>query len=127
MVVDASAIIAILHAEPERPLFLRALLRAPALRMTPVNWLEAAMVIDSRSTGRAEFEALIARSGITIVPVDVSLMRAAYEAWRTFGKGRHPARLNLGDCFAYALSKETGEPLLFKGDDFRKTDITPAL
>ena len=128
MVVDASAIIAVLRAEPDETVFRRALSSAPRLVMSPVNWFEVS--INAEQAGRSDFEAfeaLAASLNITVVPVDAVHMRAAHRAWQRYGKGRHRARLNLGDCFAYALAKSLDEPLLFKGDDFPHTDIIAAV
>jgi ribonuclease VapC len=128
MVVDASALIAILKAEPERESFLLALTRSPVKRMSPVNWFETAIVVERGGPGAgAALEDLVRRAHIEISPVEATHMILAREAWRKFGKGHHRAGLNLGDCFAYALAKHAHEPLLFKGDDFRKTDILAAL
>ena len=128
MVIDASALIAILKAESERSSFLHAIAQAPAKRLSPVNWLEAAIVIERDGPqARSTLEELVRDAQIQIVPVEAAHMVLAREAWQSFGKGRHRAALNLGDCFAYALAKHLREPLLFKGDDFRKTDVTPAL
>jgi len=129
MVVDASAFLAILKGESEEETFKRALALAPVCRMSPVNWFEVA--VNSQKAGGADIDALEklgAVIGLAIVPVDESQMRLAYEAWRRFGKGRrHRARLNLGDCFAYALAKNLDEPLLYKGGDFAHTDVVAAL
>jgi ribonuclease VapC len=128
MIVDASAVVAILQAEPEREMLLRAIARAPARRMSPVNWFEAAIVVErGGADARTAFEDLIARSQIQISPVESVHMMLARKAWQQYGKGRHRTGLNLGDCFAYALAKHMREPLLFKGGDFRLTDVTPAL
>lgn len=128
MVIDASALIAIVNVEPEHASFLRLMARAPVKRMSPVNWFEAAIIVErGGAEARAGLDEFVSRSQIQIMPVELDHMMLAREAWRTFGKGRHPAALNLGDCFAYALAKYLREPLLFKGDDFRKTDITAAL
>ena len=128
MVVDASALLAILFDEPEWNDFSLALLHAPNVLLSPVNWYEAAINVESRGAHSAKaVEALVRSIGIRIVPVDETQMRLAHEAWRRYGKGRHKARLNMGDCFAYALARVTGEPLLFKGNDFTHTDIKSAL
>ena len=128
MVIDASALVAILNTEPEQASFLRLMARTSVKRMSPVNWFEAAIIVErggpQASAGLEEF---VRRSQIQIMPVESDHMMLALEAWRNFGKGRHAAALNLGDCFAYALAKYVREPLLFKGEDFRKTDITAAL
>lgn len=128
MVVDASALVAILRKEPERELFARTILRASVRVMSPVNWLEAAIRAENTRPDEIQvLEAFVAAAEIQIVPIDVLQMRIAHIAWRDFGKGRHPAKLNLGDCFAYALAKSLNEPLLFKGGDFGRTDIRSAL
>jgi ribonuclease VapC len=128
MVVDASAIVAILRAEPEEEIFKAAIADADDRYMSPVNWLEVAMNTESAgSEDAAAFKRLAKFVDLAIVPVDEAQMRLAHSAWRKFGKGRHPARLNLGDCFAYALAKSLNEPLLYKGGDFSRTDIKSAL
>jgi ribonuclease VapC len=126
MVVDASALMAILRHEPEESIFLRAFLNAELKRISPVNWHECAVNLEKTRSFEA-LDALMQRLGMVITPIDEVQTRLAHEAWRKFGKGRHPARLNLGDCFAYALAKATGEPLLFKGGDFPHTDIVAAV
>ena len=131
MIVDASAILAILLEEPDGDRMEDALLLAPDRHhaMSPVNYLEAAVRLDSlNSPGKgAELDNLINDFGISLVQVTARHARIAREAYKQFGKGNHPAKLNLGDCFAYALAKARGEPLLFKGGDFRLTDIEAAL
>lgn len=129
MVIDASALVAVLTGETEEHIFDRAIVRAPTRFLSPVNWLETAMVLVGRSlAARDALDAYINRIPIEIVPIDVAQMRIADQAWRTYGKGRrHPAQLNLADCFAYALAKQLGEPLLFKGGDFSKTDVLIAV
>lgn len=126
MVVDASALIAILRSEPEQEAFSLALSRAPTRRISPVNWHEVAVVME-RTNDFPIFESVLARLHVSVASIDEAQARLAHLAWRTFGKGRHPARLNLGDCFAYALAKQTGEPLLFKGRDFGLTDVKTAV
>jgi ribonuclease VapC len=128
MVIDASALVAILKLEPEREQFARLILQASVRLMSPVNWLEAA--IRAERAGPEDVAALdmfVGAAKIVIAPVDQFQMRIAQIAWRDFGKGHHPAKLNLGDCFAYALAKHTGEPLLYKGGDFGRTDIISAI
>ena len=128
MIIDTSALIAILYREPEAPLYERAIRRAPRPRMSVANFLEATIVVERRS-GRPkglELEDLVRRERIQLVPVTLDHVRLARRAWRDFGKGNDPAALNYGDCFAYALARATGEPLLFKGNDFAQTDIRPA-
>jgi ribonuclease VapC len=129
MIIDTSAIIAILRDEPEAMLCAKAIEDAPSRRMSAANFLEAAIVIDlSRDPiASRRFDDLVAEAQIVIEPVTQAQARIAREAYRDFGRGSgHPAKLNFGDCFAYALTKVTGEPLLFKGEDFAHTDITPA-
>jgi ribonuclease VapC len=128
MVIDASALVAILRLEPERDEFARAILRAPVKLMSPVNWLEVAIRAERARIEDVEvLDAFVSAAEIEIVPVDQLQMRIAHIAWRDFGKGRHPAKLNLGDCFAYALAKHSGEPLLYKGGDFARTDVIAAV
>ena len=130
MIVDSSAIVAILRDEPEAARFASAIEQAVIRRVSAANLLEAAVVIDgSRDpVASSRFDELVAEAGLIVEPVTEAQARIAREAYRDFGKGSgHPAGLNFGDCFAYALAKTTGEPLLFKGDDFSKTDIRPVL
>jgi ribonuclease VapC len=125
VIVDTSALIAILRDEPEAPVFAEAI-AAAACRMSAASFLEAAAVIDAGRDPVASrrFDELLATAQVTIEPVTETQARIAREAYRDFGKGSgHSAQLNFGDCFAYALAKQTGEPLLFKGDDFHRTDI----
>lgn len=126
MTVDSSAVIAILRQEPEAPKFLRAIQSEEKPCISAANYLEAAIVIDaSRSPiSSRKFDEFITNTGITVEPVTSHQARIAREAYRDFGKGSgHPARLNFGDCFAYALSIDKREPLLFKGTDFGQTDV----
>jgi ribonuclease VapC len=129
VIVDASAVLAIVLREAGRERYVDAILSAAPARMSVANWLEATMVVDRKGTPVAisRFEDFIRDARIELVPVSVSQAGMARGAWRTFGRGVHPAKLNFGDCFAYALAKETREPLLFKGDDFTQTDVEPAL
>ena len=125
MIVDTSALIAILRDESEAKVFADAI-AAEACRMSAANFVEAAAVIDAARDPVASrrFDELLAAAQITIEPVSETQARIAREAYRDFGKGSgHPAQLNFGDCFAYALAKESGEPLLFKGRDFHHTDV----
>ncbi|MBP6011030.1 MAG: type II toxin-antitoxin system VapC family toxin [Alphaproteobacteria bacterium] len=129
MIVDASALVAILHNEPDALRFATAIEEVDTKRLSAANYLEVAIVIDSKRdpVASARVDDLIRQAGIDIVPVTESQVRLAREAYRAFGKGSgHPARLNFGDCFAYALAKETGQPLLFKGDDFTKAGVDAA-
>ena len=127
MIVDSSAVIAILRDEPERAEFNRALENAESCRISAVNFVEAAIVTDGSRDPilSRKFDDLFRQAKIAIEPVTALHARIAREAYRDFGKGSgHAARLNLGDCFAYALAKVAGEPLLYKGEDFGKTDLT---
>jgi ribonuclease VapC len=129
-VVDSSAIIAILRDEPDAGRFISALDAASDARMSAASYVEAAIVVDSARDPVASrrFDELVAEAGLVIEPVTEAQARIARDAYRDFGRGSgHQAGLNFGDCFTYALAKATGEPLLFKGDDFPHTDVTPAL
>ncbi len=129
MIVDSSAIVAILGGEPEATRFATAIHSDPSPKISAVNWLEVAMVADSRTRPELQgtFDALMEGLPIEIVPFDATQARMARQANLDFGRNRHKAALNYGDCMAYALAKVAGEPLLFKGNDFIHTDITPAL
>ena len=125
MIVDSSAIIAILFNEPDAALYAAAIANAQSCRISAANYVEAAVVVDSQSpvAGARQFDAFIRRAGIVIEPVTEEHALLARQAYADFGKGRHPAGLNFGDCFSYALAIASGEPLLFKGNDFSKTDV----
>lgn len=129
MILDTSPLIAILAEEPDSELYVSAISRAPRCRLSAGNFLELSIVIEGQfgSEVLRQCDALFRRVGIIIEPVTVDQAQAARQAFHDFGKGRHPAGLNFGDCFAYALAKTTGEPLLFKGEDFKKTDIVAAI
>ena len=130
MIIDTSAIIAILRDEPEAPSFANAIAGAVTRRISAVNYVEAGAVIDASRDPVASrrFDDLFRAAELVIEPVTESRARIAREAYRDFGKGSgHPAALNFGDCFTYALAKSAGEPLLFKGDDFTRTDLASAL
>jgi len=130
MIVDTSALIAILRDEPEASVMAHAIEEATERRISAANWLEAAAVIDGSRDPVASrrFDELVDVARIAVVPVTEAQARIARAAYRDFGKGSgHPAGLNFSDCFAYALAKDTGEPLLFKGRDFVHTDVVPAL
>jgi ribonuclease VapC len=125
MVIDTSALLAIFLAEPERKLFLDSILQAETRMISAANVLETGIVLEARrgeSAGR-EFDLFLVRTNLQVVSVDSEQAEIARSAWRKYGKGRHPAALNFGDCFAYALAKSSGEPLLAKGTDFPATDI----
>ncbi len=130
MIIDTSALVAILRAEPEAEICARAIESAAERRVSAVNFVEAAVVIDGSRDPIASrrFDDLLRAARVHIEPVTESQARIARDAYRDFGKGSgHPARLNFGDCFAYALMKATGEPLLFIGTDFTHTDVMPAI
>ncbi|MGO9454305.1 MAG: type II toxin-antitoxin system VapC family toxin [Candidatus Binataceae bacterium] len=129
MIIDTSAIIAILRDEPEAIACARAIEAATGRRVSAANFVEAAIVIDGSRDPVASrrFDDLVREADLIVEPVTEAQARIARDAYRDFGKGSgHPAKLNFGDCFAYALAKVMGEPLLFKGDDFAYTDITRA-
>jgi ribonuclease VapC len=128
--VHTSAIIAILRLEPEAGAFSRRMEEAAAVSMSAVSLQEASMVLAGRQSDAAawsELDHILRDMEVEIIPHDAELVRIAREAFLRFGKGRHPARLNCGDCASYALAKKYGIPLLFKGTDFTKTDIVAAL
>lgn len=130
MIIDTSALIAILRDEPEAESCARAIEEAADRRLSAVNFVEAAAVMDGTRDPviSRRFDDLIREAGISLEPVTERQARIAREAYRDFGKGSgHPGKLNFGDCFAYALAKDRGEPLLFKGDDFGHTDIESVL
>ena len=130
MIIDTSALLAVLRNEPEALSCAEAIEGAATRRISAANFLEAAIVIDASRDPIASrrLDDLLKVADIAIEPVTEDQARIGREAYRDFGKGSgHPAQLNFGDCFAYALAKATGEPLLFKGDDFSHTDIKPAL
>ncbi|WP_421790708.1 type II toxin-antitoxin system VapC family toxin [Hyphobacterium sp.] len=130
MIIDSSAILAVLFGEREAGNFRSAIENADQVRLSAANWLEVSLRVDSKNSALAShvLDDFIDAAGIDIVPVSVSMAKTARQAFRVYGKGMgHPAQLNFGDCFAYALAKETGEPLLFKGTDFAATDIPSAL
>ena len=125
MVIDTSALIAIFLGEPERRQFLDAITQAETRSVSAANTLETGVVLEARrgeAAGR-EFDLFLHQANVDVVSVDAEQVEIARLAWRKYGKGRHPAALNFGDCFAYALAKTLGEPLLAKGNDFAQTDI----
>ena len=129
MVVDTSAVIAVLNGEPERRAFIDAIEKADQCLISAASFVEASIVTEcSRGyDGLRDLDLFIATAGIEIVPVDSEQAYLAREAFRRYGKGRHPASLNYGDCFSYALAKARELPLLFKGRDFPATDISAAV
>lgn len=129
MIVDTSAIIAILRDEPEAESFARIIERARFRRVSAANYLEAALVIDASRSPIAsrKFDDFFREASFAVEAVTAEQAQIAREAYRDFGKtSGHPAKLNLGDCFAYALAKVMREPLLFKGQDFSHTDVASA-
>ena len=128
MVIDTSAIVAIAFDEPEAPSFEERIADDPVRLISAATLLETAMVIETRlgARGGAELDLWLHKAGVEIVAVNSEQADIARRAWRHFGKGRHPAGLNFGDCFSYALASLTQEPLLFKGADFVETDIRAA-
>jgi ribonuclease VapC len=130
MILDSSALIAILRAEPEALDFAKAIAAAETRRISAVSYVETAAVIDSAGDAVAsrQLDELLEEAGVAIEPVTVEQARLARAAYRDFGKGSgHRAKLNFGDCFSYALAKALREPLLYKGDDFTHTDARSAL
>ena len=128
MIVDSSAVLAALYREPDAERFETATASAPSCRMSVANALEASIVVEGRG-GMAAGHALdrfLKDAVIELAPVTAEQLEAARRAWRRFGKGPPPAALNFGDCFAHALAEVTGEPLLFKGENFARTDIEAA-
>ena len=129
MVIDTSALIAILFGEPEALSYTRVLARETLKLISSFNALETEIVVEARKgeAGGREFDLLMHRAQIEIVAMNADQAELARAAWRKYGKGNHPAGLDIGDCCAYALAKYSGEPLLFKGDDFSQTDIQSAI
>jgi len=129
VIVDASAMLAIALAEPEAPAMLDALTAAERVRIPAATWLEAAMVLDRRGNARASeiFRTIVEKVGIEICAMTAAHAHEARRAWAVFGRDRHRARLNFGDCMVYAVARLDDEELLFKGDDFIHTDVRSAL
>jgi len=128
MVIDSSALVAILFGEAEAFELAKAIAGDPVRVVSAATLLETSMVVEARhrEAGGRELDLLLLRAKIGVIPVDHDQVEIAQGAWRRFGKGHHPAGLNYGDCFSYALAIRRGEPLLFKGDDFTRTDVRPA-
>lgn len=129
MILDTSALLAILLREAEAATFAKAIQDAESLRMSVASYLEAAIFVDRHGdeVRRAMLDTFLEEFSIRLEPVTVQQIRLARQAYRSFGKGIHPAGLNFGDCFTYALAKTLREPVLFKGTDFRQTDLLPAI
>lgn len=130
MIIDSSAVLAILFAEPDAPRYALAIERSDSRRVSAATWLESAIRIDHGANPIAsnDFDDFVREAALTIEPVTEQQARLARSAYRAYGKGTgHPAQLNFGDCFSYALAKLSGEPLLFKGEDFAETDLVSAL
>jgi len=129
MIIDTSAIVAILFSEDDAEVYAKAITHADSRRISAATFVETAVVVEAqtKNNGGRQLDAFMRRAAITIEPVTEEQAHMARQAFIDFGKGRHPAGLNYGDCFSYALSRATGEPLLFKGKDFRKTDLDAAL
>jgi ribonuclease VapC len=129
VILDTSAVIGIALGEPELEELSRVISAAPSCKLSAASLLEASIVAESRAGDRGIrlVDSFLQESQVSIEPVTEEQAFLARQCYSDYGKGRHPAGLNFGDCFSYALAKATGEPLLFKGDDFRKTDVLPAL
>jgi ribonuclease VapC len=129
VIVDTSALLAILLDEKEADAFSDLLIKSDECLLSAVSFVEASIIAESKGGDGSvrQLDAFLRMAGISIEPMTEEHALAARQAYSDYGKGRHPAGLNLGDCFSYALAKVTGEPLLFKGNDFRKTDIEAAL
>lgn len=129
MIIDSSALIAVLDQEPEAEAIARAMAAAPDRRLAAANLVETAIVMQERrgDEGARDLDLLLAKLKIEIVPFTARQADIARKAFRRYGRGRHQARLNLGDCFAYALAKDSAAPLLFKGNDFAQTDVEAAI
>jgi ribonuclease VapC len=128
VIIDTSAIVAILFNEVDARIYAEAITRADLCRISAATLVETAIVVEvqTRNSGSRQLDALLRRAGIAVEPVTEEQAHIARQAFIDFGKGRHPAGLNYGDCFSYALSKATREPLLYKGKDFAKTDLIAA-
>ncbi len=129
IVVDASAVCAILLREDEAPDISTVLYESSGVLIGPIQIWEAAVAVELRlgPSGLQQVESFLGRARVDVATIDAGTTAVAFSAWRRFGKGRHPARLNLGDCFAYALAKSRNLPLLYKGRDFGLTDLKSAL
>jgi ribonuclease VapC len=128
MVIDTSALVAVLFDEPERRSFTEAIEHSERRSMSAATFVEVSIVVEARvgGDGLRDLDLFLARAEIEVVPVDLPQAQEARRAFSRFGKGRHPAGLNLGDCFSYALARLSDRPLLYKGGDFAQTDIAAA-
>ncbi|MGB2635032.1 MAG: type II toxin-antitoxin system VapC family toxin [Candidatus Acidiferrum sp.] len=129
MIIDSSALVAIMYLEDQADSFARAIQAAETCRISAATFVETSIVVEKGSgdSGIRQLDAFLRDAGIVIEPFTVEQAYDARQAYSDYGKGRHPAGLNLGDCFSYALAKVADEPLLFKGSDFRKTDVKVAI
>jgi ribonuclease VapC len=130
MIVDTSALVAVITAEPDARVFAAAMAQADTVRISAGTYVEAVVVLNRRGDPvlEARLDTVLLDAGFVIEPVTVEQARLAREAYRNFGKGSgHRAQLNFGDCFSYALARDKREPILFKGDDFVHTDLRPAV
>ena len=129
VIVDTSALLAILFGENDAENYARAISEAEVCRISSATFVEVSIVVESQTgdSGSRQWDSFFRTAGIGIEPITEEQAHAARQAWSDFGKGRHPAGLNFGDCFSFALAKVYGEPLLFKGQDFRKADIAAVL
>jgi len=128
MIIDTSAIIAVLFNEDDAEVYAQLITRSDSRRMSAATFVETAIVVETqtKTSGSRQLDAFLRRADIAIEPVTEEHAHLARQAFIDFGKGRHAAGLNYGDCFSYALAKATGEPLLYKGKDFSKTDLVAA-
>ena len=126
MVLDTSAVLAILQDEPERRAFNESIEAADSRSLSVASFVEVSIVIEARygAEGVRHLDRFLDRAGVALVAVDVEQAKLARQAFSRFGKGRHAAGLNFGDCFSYALAQTLGEPILYKGEDFSRTDVT---
>jgi len=129
VIVDTSAVLAILFAQPDAERYARAISNAPVCRMSVATFVEISIVMESQTgdRGSRQWDQFFRRAEFALEPVTEEQAYAARQAWSDFGKGRSPAKLNFGDCFSYALARTLGEPLLFKGADFSRTDVSSAI
>ena len=129
MILDTSALLAVLFGEKDAETYAQAISQAEVCRISAATFVEVSIVVESQTgdAGSRQWDSFFRSAAISIEPVNEEHAHTARQAWSDFGKGRHGAGLNFGDCFSYALAKVSGEPLLFKGQDFRKTGIPAAL